>query len=429
MEHEAVGVLAHQGVDALLVARGAQRGHHQRLRLAAREQRGAVRARQHAGANRDRPHGARVAPVDARLAGENLVADDLGFQLEDEILDLVGVAGRRVGRDAFGFDLGDDFLQALLPRLLLAQLIGFAQQRLGQRADGRHHRLVLGGGCPVPQRLAGLFDQRVDRLDHRLLLLVAEDHGAQHDFLRKLIGFGLDHQHGCFGAGDDEVQLRRRKFGLGRIQHVLAVDVGNARRADGAVERQAGNGQRRRGADHRGDVRIHFRVHRHHGGDHLHFVVEAFGEQRTDRPVDQARRQRFLFRGAPFALEEPARDLARGVGLFLIVDGQRKEVLADARALGALRGDQNHGVAQADHDGAAGLAGDLAGFEGQRVGAVLDRFLDVLEHDWGSVKRQNGRGSGNERGHRGIIRRRCAVGNPRVRPVYLRKPSFSMSAR
>ena len=77
VEHEAVGVLAHQRVDALLVARGAERGDDDRLRLAAREQRRAVRARQHAGADRDRTHGARVAAVDARLAGQDLVAHDL----------------------------------------------------------------------------------------------------------------------------------------------------------------------------------------------------------------------------------------------------------------------------------------------------------------------------------------------------------------
>ena len=40
---------------------------------------------------RDRAHGARVAAVDARLAGEDLVADDLRFQLEQEIVDLVRV--------------------------------------------------------------------------------------------------------------------------------------------------------------------------------------------------------------------------------------------------------------------------------------------------------------------------------------------------
>ena len=97
VEHEAVAVLAHQRVDDLLVARGAERGHDERLRLAAREQRRAVRARQHAGADRDRAHGARVAAVDARLAGEDLVADDLRLEVEQHVAGMPAHVGRRIG--------------------------------------------------------------------------------------------------------------------------------------------------------------------------------------------------------------------------------------------------------------------------------------------------------------------------------------------
>jgi hypothetical protein len=48
VEQEVILVLAFDRVDDLRVARGAERGHHQRLRLAAGEQRRAVGARQHA---------------------------------------------------------------------------------------------------------------------------------------------------------------------------------------------------------------------------------------------------------------------------------------------------------------------------------------------------------------------------------------------
>ena len=88
---------------------------------------------------------------------------------------------------------------------------------------------------------------------------------------------------------------------------------------------------RRRCADHRRDVRIDLGVDRHHRRDDLHVVVEAVGEERPQRTVDQPRRQRLLFRRAPFALEEAAGDLAGGVRLFLVVDGQRKEILAGLR--------------------------------------------------------------------------------------------------
>ena len=67
MHHEAVFVLASQRVDALCIALGAQRGHHQRLGFTTREQaetepwaRGST-----AVADFDGAHGAGVAAVDA----------------------------------------------------------------------------------------------------------------------------------------------------------------------------------------------------------------------------------------------------------------------------------------------------------------------------------------------------------------------------
>ena len=61
-------------------------------------------------------------------------------------------------------------------------------------------------------------------------------------------------------------------------------------------------------------------------------LLEALDEERADRPVDQAGGQHLLLGGARLALEEAARDLAGGVGLLLVVDGQREEVLAGLRA-------------------------------------------------------------------------------------------------
>jgi hypothetical protein len=78
----------------------------------------------------------------------------------------------------------------------------------------------------------------------------------------------------------------------------------------------------------RGDVGVDFGVQRHGVDHHVHFVEEAFGEQRADRAVDQAAGQGFVFAGLGFALEEAAGDLAGGVGLLDVVDGQREEVLA-----------------------------------------------------------------------------------------------------
>jgi hypothetical protein len=78
----------------------------------------------------------------------------------------------------------------------------------------------------------------MDGVDGDLALLVAEHHGAQHHFFRQLLGFGFHHQHGGFGAGNDQIHLRILALGLTGVQHVFAVDVTHAGCADGAVERQ-----------------------------------------------------------------------------------------------------------------------------------------------------------------------------------------------
>ena len=81
---------------------------------------------------------------------------------------------------------------------------------------------------------------------------------AEHDFLAELVRFRLDHQHGGFGTGDDQVHLRLGHLRLRRVEDVLAADVADARGADRAVERNAGDGQGGAGADQRRDVRQRF---------------------------------------------------------------------------------------------------------------------------------------------------------------------------
>lgn len=115
---------------------------------------------------------------------------------------------------------------------------------------------------------------------------------------------------------------------LGRVQHVLVIDVTYARRADWAVERNAGQRQRSRCADHRHDIRVNLRVNGNDGRDNLHFVNEAFREQRTNRAVNQTRDQGFAFAWTAFTTEEAARDTTSSVGTLLIVNGQWEEVLA-----------------------------------------------------------------------------------------------------
>ena len=310
--------------------------------------------------------------------GEDLAAHDLRFDREQQVVDLAGVEGLAAFLQR-GHHAGVGFAQGLRAGLLAADLVDGAQLFFGQALDLGDEGFVFGRRLPVPHRLAGVAHEFVDRVDRDVGLLMAEHHAAEHDFFAQLQGFGLDHQHGGFGAGDDQVHLRILAGGLARVQHVLAVDVAHAGGADRAAERDAGDRQRGADADHGGDVGVDFGVERQRVDDHVHFVQEAFGEQRADRAVDQAAGQRFVFAGLGFALEEAAGDLAGGVGLLDVVDGQREEVLAGLGRLGGDDGGQHHGALDVDDDGAAGLAGDLAGFQDDGLVAPLEGLGDFVE--------------------------------------------------
>ena len=75
VQHELLVGVADERVDLLLVRRGAQRGHRQRLGLAAGEQRRAVRARQQADLAGDRPDVVQPAAVDALRGVDDHLAD------------------------------------------------------------------------------------------------------------------------------------------------------------------------------------------------------------------------------------------------------------------------------------------------------------------------------------------------------------------
>jgi hypothetical protein len=89
-------------------------------------------------------------------------------------------------------------------------------------------------------------------------------------------------------------------------------------------------------------------------------------------------------RRARLALDEAARDLARGVHPLLVVDGEREEVGALAGLLGGDGRGQDDAVAVAHDDGAIGLLGELAGLHAEDLAADLGLMLD------GQVKSSKG---------------------------------------
>src|SRR5690606_24451618 len=315
-----------------------------------------------------------------RLAVDDVLANGAVFDLAERILHFTR------GRLTFFLGEAGNHLLAQLAQACIAVLLDGDGVGLGNRlaklaANSVEQLGVFRRRLPVPSRLAGFGGQLGNGLDNHLEFVVGEQHRAQHLVFGELLGFGLHHQDGVLGAGHDHVQAGSLELLVGRVQQVAGFRMeSHARGANGAVERNTGDGQRSGGTDHRCNVRIGLLAGRYHGADHLHFILETFREQRADRTVDQARGQGFLFGRARFTLEEATRNLTGSVGLFLVMHRQREKALARVGGLGANDGDQHaHVVVNGDQDGAGGLTGNTASLEG--YGRLTElKFLDYRVH-------------------------------------------------
>ena len=183
----------------------------------------------------------------------------------------------------------------------------------------------------------------------------------------------LDHHDRVARARDDDVHVGRVQLLRAREGDELAADARDAHGRDRALERDRREQHRGERGVHREDVGLVLLVDREHGPEDLDLVVVFLGEERPDRAVDQAAGEDLLVRRAPFALDEAARELAGGVDLLAVLDGEREEVDAFPR-VGDRDGGEDDGVPHPGQDGACGLPGDDARLEGQ--GAAGDRAFN-----------------------------------------------------
>ena len=146
------------------------------------------------------------------------------------------------------------------------------------------------------------------------------------------------------------------------------------------MERDIGNGQGGGGADDRERIRILLGIGREHHRDDLGFVQEAFGEQRTNRPVDQPAGENFFFGGTALAFDKSARNLAGGVSVFAIIHGEREKTCARFGLLGHAGGDQDYRVTGANDNRAVRLFGHLAGFKGDLAAAQVN--FNCMRHSF-----------------------------------------------
>ncbi len=335
-----------------------------------------MRPRQDADLAGDGPDLLEGAAVETHPLVDDAVAHHLFLVAAEQLRDPGRVAaGLRVdGRDHLGLEQ--------VPAVGAGHLVGGGDHLLHAGRGGLHHQLAqvlvhhrrdhLALG---PADLALQVELQVDeRLDGRM----GEENRLEHHVLAQFADLALDHDHGVAGAGDHQVEPGLLELALARVEHVLAVDVGDPGRGHRAGKRDVGDHQRGGGAVHGQDVRIELLVGREHGGDQLGLAGIAVRKERPQRPVDQAAGEGLLLaRPADLAAEIAAGNAAGRIHALLVFDGQRQE----AEVLGPLFGhhrDQHLGVAGGHDHGAVGLLGHLAGFKSQ--GAATQFGCHCLDH-------------------------------------------------
>ena len=279
-------------------------------------------------------------------------------------------------------------------RALGARLLLVDRERLHD-LGGRHladlgleDRVGPGLGVEGPARLARLPRQVL--LDPRqpLAFLVAEGQRLEHLLLADLAPAGLHHEDGVLGAGDHQLERGGRELLVGRIGHEPPVDERDANGSDRSQERYARQRHRSRGAHHGQHVRIVLVVRGEHEVDDLQLVAEALGEQRTERPIDQAAGERLLLVRTAFALEESAGDPAarrRRVSRYSTVSGRKSRSRPSMGVLAATTVDSTMVPPDAHDDGAVGLLGDLPGLD--REPCVIDLGLHRVGHTISDLQR------------------------------------------
>ena len=350
--------LGAKAVNDLLVTERTERRDGQHLRLAAREERRAMRARQEPHLAGNRADFLDAAAVRADFFMRDHVTDNGLLEVVERHGDFLfhfGIVRQEmlshIGRNRADMGVAVE-LVGIARRLVeaLARIIIDSGREVVRHGEEMSFHLLLAAGA-----LDFLF-----KLDDALDFLVAEEDGVEDDVLGELVRAGLDHHDGIVRARDREVQRRNGALRLGRVDDEFIIDAADAHACNRPLERDVGNGERRARANHGRDFRRVVLLDRKHGRDDLHVVAEPFRKQRTDRSVDEARAERRVARWASLALDEAARNLARRIHLFLVIDGQRKEIDAFARFL-RCRGRHEHDRIAITHEhGAVRLLRHLA---------------------------------------------------------------------
>ena len=188
--------------------------------------------------------------------------------------------------------------------------------------------------------------------------------GLQHFVFGGMLRACFHHDDAFFGSRDHDVDLGLARFVVAGVRYQLAFTRPTRTPPSTCWNGMSEIASAAPAPTMASVLGIAFRIGRKHHGDDLRLVHEAFREQRPDRPVDQTAGEDLLLRRTPFALDEAAGKLARGISIFTIIDGEREERGARFGLFIGASAHQNHGIPGADHDGAIGLFRDFACLQG-----------------------------------------------------------------
>jgi hypothetical protein len=375
---EAIG----ERIDRLCIETATEGRGHERLGLAAREQRHAVRARHDPQLTGDLANIRSSPPVDSLSGFENPIANGLGSEVVEDLLyvcseltlciapridRLEAVEGDLLASKRAGVavaNLSFDFFDRVGALLLVLDLRGGFETGTHFAPDLLFERTAIPRRRQLDLRLADASLQILLKVDHPDQFAVGELEGPEDIILVGHVGAAFDHHQRLAAPADHEIHVALCGLLGRRIGDEFSAD---STEPDGGDRPEKGNlrdGQGSRCADECGDVRCVLAIRRQDGRHDHRVVVVTLGEEGSDGPVDESTDQHFAIRQTRLALEESARNLARRGCLFDEVDRQRKEVDALARFT-VYRGGQHDGLTVGDQARTSGLLGETSRLEGQ----------------------------------------------------------------
>ena len=312
VQHELLRALNQNLVDHLLVEFGSERHGRQRLRLTTSEDGRAVCSGQVANLAPDGSYLIRAAAVQTLALVENHVAHGL---LDHVVVIVFMDQGSLLHKLLLAVTRCELCLQSIegIRTLMLRSAarsdgVGLVVELL----DDRLAKLLVVGLVAIGTLY--VLAQLLRQLDlHGALLLdllVGELDGVEHDLLRDLLHFTLDHQYVVDRTADHDIQIgivHLREIG---VYDKLAADARYAHLRDGAAERYVRYGQRGRGGQSGQSVGLNILVCRDQVHRNEHFGMVICRKERTQRTVYKTRHEHFGVAGLTLTFHETAGETA-----------------------------------------------------------------------------------------------------------------------